>query len=72
MLYVYAVSSNIGTLYASRTISLKIQDWARIEEIMSHRSFKDLKEVMTYIIRAEHSMILAKSERDNQYLPEVN
>lgn len=52
----------MGKLYASRTISLKISSWAMLEEIIEHRGFKDLKEVMTYVIRSEYALIQAKRE----------
>jgi len=57
---------------ASRTITLPISDWARLEEIRQYRDFNDLVEVLKYCIRAESSMIRDKAERDNKYVASLN
>lgn len=59
----YIVSSE---LTASRTITLFISDWARLQEIQDYRSMKDFKEVLKYCIRSEHAMIMAKRETENE------
>jgi len=47
---------------ASRTITLLIDDWARLAEIQQFRDMKTIKDALRYAIRSNHSMIIAKKE----------
>lgn len=58
-------------LTASRTITMTISDWARLEEIRLFRGIKTLPDVLKYIIRTESCMIRDKQERDNKYVAEL-
>lgn len=54
-----------GMVSASRTVTLEIQDWARLEEIIQIREMKNLQSVLTYVIRAQHA-----TARANQVMNE--
>ena len=41
---------NVGGLKASKTISLPISYWALLEQIRSHKGFKNANEAMCYVI----------------------
>jgi len=62
------VGSQNEELTASRTITLKISDWARLEEIRQHRGIVHAADAITYAIRAESSLIRDKQTRDNAYV----
>jgi len=72
MYTVLVVRSKITSdMTASRTITLTISDWARLEEIRIYREIMDLPGVLKYIIRAEASIVHDKQQRDNQYISEL-
>lgn len=68
LVILYRVHGVSSELTASRTITLRISDWARLQEIEDYRSMKDFKEVLRYVIRSEHAMIISKKGRDNAHL----
>ena len=41
---------NVGGLKASKTISLPISYWALLEQVRSHKGFKNANEAMCYVI----------------------
>lgn len=41
---------NVGGLKASKTISLPISYWALLEQIRSHKNFKNANEALCYAI----------------------
>ena len=41
---------NVGGIKASKTISLPISYWALLEEVRSHKGFKNGNETLCYVI----------------------
>lgn len=50
------------TITASRSVTLDIGDWARLEEIRLQRGLQNFREVIAYVIKADHAFLKAKLE----------
>lgn len=62
----YRVHIVTSEMTASRTITLGIDDWARLAEIKEYRGMLSVKDALRYAIRADHAMILTKRDLSHE------